>query len=156
VPKETMTRRAADNPYLHRDFHAALNLGLRYLRERFGLEAVRQYLREFTRSYYRPLQARLQAGELAALAEHVRQIYLVEEAEADIALADDELVVRIPACPAVRHIRSRGQEPDEAFVETTRVVNEALCEGSPFAAELVSYDPATGASVQRFYRRAEA
>jgi hypothetical protein len=151
-----MTRRAADNPYLHRDFHAALNLGLRYLRERFGMEAVRAYLREFTRSYYTPLQARLRAGDLAMLAEHVRQIYAVEEAAVDVALTADELVVRVPVCPAVRHIRSLGQEPDEAFVETTRVVNEALCEGSPFAAELVSYDPATGASVQRFYRRAEA
>ena len=149
-----MHRQAADNPYLHRDFHAALNLGIRYLREQFGMEAVREYLWSFATSYYAPLRERLGAGDLAALADHVRQVYAVEEAEVEIQQDADTLTVRVPVCPAVRHIRSLGQEPDEAFVETTRTVNEALCAGTPFVAELVSYDPATGASVQRFGRRA--
>ncbi len=145
-----MHRRAADNPYLHRDFHAALNCGIRYLREQFGVEAVREYLWSFATSYYAPLREQLQAGDLAALAEHFRRIYAVEEAEADIQQDADSLTIRVPSCPAVRHIRSLGQEPDAAFVETTRTVNEALCADTPFAAELVTYDPTTGASVQRF------
>lgn len=149
----TMHRQAADNPYLHRDFHAALNFGIRYLREQFGMEAVREYLRSFAASYYTPLRERLRAGDLTALADHIRQVYAVEEAQVEISQSPDELVVRVPLCPAVRHILSMGQEPDEAFVETTRTVNEALCAGTPFVAELVSYDPATGASVQRFVRR---
>lgn len=148
-----MHRRAADNPYLHRDFHAALNCGIRYLREQFGMEAVREYLRSFATSYYAPLRERLQEGSLTALAEHFRRIYAVEEAEIELQQDADSLTLRVPVCPAVRHIRSLGQEPDAAFVETTRTVNEALCAGTPFVAELMSYDPATGASVQRFVRR---
>jgi len=149
----TMHRQAADNPYLHRDFHAALNLGIRYLREQFGMEAVREYLRSFATSYYAPLREQLRAGDLTALADHIRQVYAVEEAEVEISQGPDELTIRVPFCPAVRHIRGLGQEPDEAFVETTRTVNEALCAGTPFAAALVSYDPATGASVQHVARR---
>ena len=41
------------------------------------------------------------------------------------------------------------------FVETTRTVNEAICEGTPFAFELVEYDEQTGKSIQRFYRRSK-
>ncbi len=149
----TMHRQAADNPYLHRDFHAALNFGIRYLREQFGMEAVRDYLRAFATRYYAPLRERLRAGDLAALADHIRQTYAAEEAEVALTQSPDELLVRVPVCPAVRHIRRLGQEPDTAFAETTRTVNEALCADTPFAAELVSYDPATGASVQRFVRR---
>ncbi len=154
MPKLVMQRQAADNAYLHRDFHAALNLGIRHLREQFGTGAVRDYVREFARAYHAPLRQRLQAGDLAALAEHIRHIHAVEGADVEIELSADVLVVRVPFCPAVRHIRQLGQEPDAAFAETTRSLNEGLCEGTPFAAELLRYDPATGASVQRFARRA--
>ena len=153
MPRQSMTRHAADNVYLHRDFHAALNLGIRYLRERFGPDAVTDFVRAFARSYYAPLRERLQAGDLGDLAEHLRRIYAAEEAEAQIECTEDELLVRVPACPAVTQIRSLGQEPDVAFVETTRTLNEALCADSPFAAELLGYDPETGAGTQRFYRR---
>jgi hypothetical protein len=151
-----MTQHAGDSPYLHRDFHAALNLGIRYLRTEFGMEAVRAYLRDFTHSFYTPLREKLQGGDLAVLAEHLRRIYATEGAEFHLHLAEDELLLEVPRCPAVSHIRSLGQEPDEAFVETTRTVNEALCEGTPFQAELLGYDPLTGAGRQRFYRRATA
>jgi len=50
-------------------------------------------------------------------------------------------------------MRSRGEDVSPLFVETTRTVNEALCDGTPFAAELLAYDPATGRSIQRFRRR---
>jgi hypothetical protein len=148
-----MQRQAADNAYLHRDFHAALNLGLRYLREHFGPEAVRDYVREFARTYHAPLRDRLMGGDLAALAEHIRHIHATEGADVEIELSADGLVVRVPFCPALRHIRLLGQEPDETFIETTRSLNEGLCEGTPFAAELLHYNPDTGASVQRFVRR---
>ena len=40
MPKEKMRRKAADNPYLHKDFHGALSCGMEYLHARFGAEAV--------------------------------------------------------------------------------------------------------------------
>ena len=53
-------------------------------------------------------------------------------------------------------MREKGYPVAELFVETTRTVNEALCEGTPFAAELVQYDDANGHSIQRFYRRKQS
>lgn len=40
MPVLKMERKAADNTYLHRDFHNILNLGLDDLRDRFGVRAV--------------------------------------------------------------------------------------------------------------------
>jgi len=65
----------------------------------------------------------------------------------------DSLWIRVTACPAVTHLRERGYPVARLFRETTRTVNEAICEGTPYAAELIEYDEATGRSVQRFFRR---
>ena len=153
MPKEVMTRKAADNPYLHKDFHGALSTGIEYLHTRFGEQAVRDYLRQFAQAYYKPLTEALKARGLAALQEHLERVYKVEGASVRMRLSEDELVLEVPACPAVTHMREHGYPVARLFVETTRTVNEELCRGTPFAAELVEYDEPTGRSVQRFYRR---
>jgi len=156
MPKETMRRKAADNPYLHKDFHGALSCGIEYLHEHFGEDAVRQYLRNFATTFYAPLRKSVCKRGLPALQEHFATLYRCEEAEATIELSSDELLVRVTNCPAVQHMRSHDYPVARLFHETTSTVNEALCEGTPFAAELVEYDPETGRSIQRFYKRAEA
>ena len=75
MAKEIMDRRASDNVYLHRDFHGALSTGIDYLHERFGEEAVREYLRRFTRSYYAPLRERVKEEGLTALKRHFERLY---------------------------------------------------------------------------------
>ena len=44
-----MDRRAADNKYLHRDFHISNDLGAAYIAEKYGPEGVDEYLRTFDR-----------------------------------------------------------------------------------------------------------
>ena len=153
MPREVMRRQAADNAYLHKDFHGALSCGLDYLESHYGAEAVREYLRDFVRAYYAPLRDALRRDGLPALRQHFEHLYRVEGGEVEFALSADELVIRVAACPAVTHMRRQGYPVARSFLETTRTVNEALCEDSPFAAELVAYAPETGRSVQRFYRR---
>jgi hypothetical protein len=153
MPKLVMDRRAADNPYLHKDFHGALNCGIVYLRRHFGDDAVREWLRGFARRWHAPLRQRLMAEGLGALREHFEALYCVEGASVHCEQTPDELVLHVDACPAVTHIRALGGEVSPLFVETVRTVNEALCEGTPYAAELLSYEPRTGRSVQRFRRR---
>jgi len=150
-----MVRKASDNKYLHRHFHNLMNLGLEYLREHYGEEAVREYLRQFACAFYAPLKQRLIQCGLGELAEHFRKIYEAEEAAKDIALeyTPDELVVQIRRCPAIMQLRRTGEVPSPMFFETTLTVNRALCEGTPYAFELVYYDDAEGASTQRFYRK---
>ena len=153
MSKETVTRKASDNPYLHKDFHGALSTGIEYLHQCYGEQAVRNYLRQFARSFYKPLTEDVKKRGLAALKEHFERTYRTEGAEAAFRLSEDELVIGVPRCPAVTHMREHGYKVARLFVETTRTVNEAICEGTPFAAELAEYDEQTGGCVQRFFRR---
>ena len=153
MPKEVMERRASDNKYLHKDFHGALSAGIAYLQKSYGDEAVREYLRQFTRSFHGPLIDEVRRDGLPALERHFRRLYENEGGDVEIALSEDELVVCVKACPAVTHMRREGYAVAELFWETTRTVNEALVEGTPFGAELLEYDEETGRSVQRFCRR---
>ena len=153
MTKMTITRKASDNLYLHKDFHGALNLALEYLRKRFGNDSVRGYLRQCAKSFHAPLIRNLRRQGLFALKEHFKKIYAVEGVPARIHCSKDELRLETDFCPAVKHIRKIGMTVSPLFNETERTVHEAICENTPFAFELVSYDKNTGRSVQRFYRR---
>jgi hypothetical protein len=153
MAKEAITRRASDNRYLHKDFHGALSVALEYLERHYGEQAVRDYLRQFARSYYAPLTEDLARRGLVALEEHFAGLYRMEGAEPRISRTDDDLYIEIDACPAVAHMRRRGYPVARLFYETTKTVNEAICEGTPFAAELLDYDDETGRSTQHFFRR---
>ncbi len=150
-----MQREASDNEYLHRDFHGALSSALIYLEERFGPDAVREYLREFARAYYAPLREELAARGLPAVADRLRRVYEAEGGEVRLELSDDELLVEVAACPAVAHMRANDYAVSPMWHETIRTVNEAICEGSPWRFELLEYRDATGASRGRFSRAEE-
>ncbi len=153
MPTLVMHRRAADNPYLHKDFHSALNGGIVYVHQHFGEAAVRDYLRQFVRHWHAPLRRRLATEGLGALRQYFETLYATEGAAVRFEQTTDELVLRVDACPAVMHLRARGEAVSPLFSETTRTVNEALCEDTDYRAELVAYDPQTGRSIQRFRRR---
>ena len=152
---ERMVRNASDNKYLHRDFHNILNLGIEYLRVNYGEESVKEYLRQFTNAFYAPLKERIASEGLGAVKEHFSGIYEAEEALDVISFEGgmDELTIHVARCPAVSHMRASGVEASPAFAETTRVIGEALCEGTPYVYELISYNDADGASAQRFRRK---
>ena len=151
MPKEIMRRKAADNPYLHKDFHGALNKGIEYLHRHYGADSVRRYLRQFAAAFYRLLTEDLKKRGLVALEEYFKKVYQVEGGKARFDLFEDELKITVDACPAVTHLRKNGYLAAELFFETTRTVNETICDGTPFAAELLDYNQETGSGVQRFY-----
>jgi hypothetical protein len=153
MPKQVLESRAADHPPLHRDFHAALSTALTYLEQHEGEEAVCDFLRRFVRGYYAPLREALRERGLTALQEFFAAVYAQEEGEAEIIAGPDTLVIRVWSCPAVRHMREHSYPVARLWAETTRSVNEALCEDTPYLAEFLAYDPDTGASLQLFRRR---
>jgi len=153
MAKEIMRRKASDNVYLHKDFHGALSNGIQFIHEKYGAEAVREYLRQFVAAFYAPLKSEIKRRGLAALKDHFEKMYRTEGGVIHLTCSADELRLEVEACPAVTHMRQHGYKIAELFYETTKTVNEALCAGTPFAAELIRYDEADGHSIQRFYRR---
>ena len=153
MPKKYIKRSASDNEYLHKDFHGALSAGIEYLHRNYGEQAVREYLREFAKSFYAPLRGALKQCGLAALRDHFEKLYRTEGGKIQITFSEDEMIMNVDSCPAVMHMREHQYPVAELFCETTKTVNEAICEGSDFSGELLEYDSQTGRSVQRFYRR---
>lgn len=154
MPKEIMTRKASDNEYLHKDFHLGMNRGIDYLHKKYGEQAVREYLRRFAKNFYAPLTESLRSRGLVALKEHFEHIYKVERSNADIVLnGDEELIITVEVCPAVEHINKNNAKVADLFYETTKTVNETICEGTPYSFELINYNSETGGGTQRFYRR---
>jgi hypothetical protein len=153
MPTEIMRRTATENVYHHPDFHGALSCGLEYLQDHYGPESVKDYLRDFVTAFYAPLKKELQTRGLEALREHFTKLYNDEGGDARITLNADVLLIEVAACPAVMHMRRKNYPVARMWSETTRTVNEVLCDGTAYAADLVSYDEATGRSVQRFFRR---
>ncbi len=150
---ETVRRHAADNAYLHKDFHGALSTGIAYLEERYGEEAVRGYLRQFARAFYAGLTQAIVERGLIALREHLERIYALEGGQISITCSEDELLLNVEACPAVTHMRGHGYAVAPLFYETSRTVYAAICEGTPFALEWLAYDEESGQSAARFFRR---
>ncbi len=153
MAKEVLQRHAGDNVYLHKDFHGALSCGITYIEQQYGPDAVRAYLRQFARAFYAPLTAALRERGLVALEEHFARIYTLEGSTVRFARSADELLMDVEVCPAVAHMRAHGYPVARMWRESTATVNDAICEGTPFAAELVFYDEETGRQRVRFYRR---
>ncbi len=152
--REQLVIRASDHEYYHPEFHLSMNILLDYLLDRYGEDGVTAYLRRFAEAYHKPLAETLKRGDLGPLEDYFEGIFGKERQEIEVERNANELVIRVPACPGMRHIRARGSEPSECWVETYKTVYSALCEGTPFFYELVSYDPRTGAGTHRFSRRA--
>ena len=152
MTRRRITRKASDNRYLHQDFHGALSNAIEYLHRRYGPDAVREYLRQFTRNFYAPLRQSIRSRGLVALKNHYENVYRSEGETIHINLADDMLTIEVDRSPAVMHMREHGYAVAELFHETVRTVNEALCENTPYDSELRNYDPKTGACTMLFRR----
>ena len=147
-----MDRKASDNEYFHRDFHSSMNMGIHYVGENYGLEAVREYLTQYTNNVYKTVMADMQVRGLAALEEKIRDTYEKEKAPEVLKteLTADALYVTVTECPAVKHLHSTGRDVSPWYRYTTEVVMEVLAASAGFTFVMDSYDEATGAASYHF------
>jgi hypothetical protein len=148
-----MIRKAADNKYLHKDFHNIMNIGLNYVEKKYGAEAVKEYLRQFALAYYIPLKKRMQKNGLYGIETHIRDIYEKEEWTNHIFFrrSENRLMVKIDKCPAVFHIKKSGGRVSRLYRETTKTIYDAICEDTPVDFELMNYDDNDGKAELVFY-----
>ena len=153
MAKLTLRITPEDNLYLPLEFHGELSGQLDYIEEKYGPDAVREYLRDFARCFYRPVREQLQERGLIALRERFEEVYRHEGAHFSIDFCDDEMTVEVEACPGVTFMRKNSLVVARLWNETYKTTYETICEGVPFAVELLEYDEETGHSVMRFWRQ---
>ena len=153
---EIMDRKASENEYFHRDFHSGMNLGMQYLGEKYGVEAIRSYLTRYTNNVLHGTMQDMKDRGLKALQEKIIDTYVKEKAEDALTtqLSEDEmsLQVEVKYCPAVRHLKATGRTISEWYRYSTEIVMETLANFAGFAFQMDSYDDETGAAAYHFYK----
>lgn len=146
-------RRAADNKYLHKDFHISMNMLMEYIAGQYGEAALTEYLGRFAAAYHSPLKKGLVEKGLPEMEKYLREIYKKEEWPVSIESGAGKLVVIQDACPGISHIRKKGGKPVRQYIETYTTVYKTICEGTPYEYSMEAFDPDTGACRQVFRRR---
>ena len=147
-----MDRKASENEYFHKDFHSSMNMGIAYLGDQYGIEAVEEYLTRYTNNVYRTAIAAIQKDGLAALEAMITETYAKEKAPQALqtVLSGDSLQVTVRFCPAVKHLHETGREVSKWYRYTTESVMAALANATGLSFTMDRYDEATGAAAYTF------
>lgn len=147
-----MKRRAADNTYLHKDFHQSMNILLIYILEHYGKGKLIEYLSAYARSYHKPLHDKLKGGDLRAMYDYLNEVYEKEKWPVRIEFdkIKREIMFQQDACPGMTQIKLMDAEPCAFYHETYNTVYKTICDGTPFKYHLISFDIETGACKQIF------
>lgn len=128
--------------YLHRDFHLLGDNALRYCADKFGEDAVVEFMKDYTEAFYSPQIAEFKKEGLSALKTWIEKIYEVEEASEVLhcELEEDRLTVTIDYCPVIKYMRELNQQPSPYYIEETRTHYATIAEASGFGFELEYYN----------------
>ena len=130
MEKLFIDRKASDNKYLHRSFHTSADVGIAYVAEKFGEEAVFEYLVQYAESFYKLLAEQVNKEGLKALEKDFINVYEKEEWTEYLhtVLTEDCLKVTVDKCPAVTYMKSVGHVPSKWYKETTYTTYKVLAD----------------------------
>lgn len=151
---EITDMKSEDNKYLHRDFHLLGDLALTYCGEKFGDNGVIQFLRSYTKAYYKPVIEKIRENGLIAIKEWVEGIYEVEEASELLHtdLKENMLTVTIDKSPVIEYMHSLSQQPGKYYIEETRTLYSAIADECDMSFYLDYYED-DGKTKFRFIQR---
>lgn len=139
--------KSGDNKYLHRDFHLSGDLALKYCGDKFGRDAVIEFLDGYAKFFYAPVIEKIKAEGLSAVEGWIKGVYEVEEASDYIhtSLTDTSLTVTVDKSPVIEYMHSLNQKPSEYYVEETRTLYAVIARecGYSFSLEYYNEDGGT-------------
>lgn len=149
---ETLEVKSSEREYFHPDFHSSMNMGIHYVGENYGLDAVKEYLTKYTLNVYNKDITAIKGKGLSVIADRIVDTYTKEKALDALEISSDEnsINVNIKYCPAVKHLKATGRDVSPWYRYTTEVVMGVLAEKAGAAFEMVSYDEETGAAKYKF------
>jgi predicted ArsR family transcriptional regulator len=120
---------------VHMDFHGAVNTTIDFIVERYGVEAMHEIFKKVGRDVYVDIRGHLMAGDALELVKHWRHFFTRENADFDIAVGEQEIVLTVRHCPAWHHVRKIAPAVSPFFCDQTTVTNRAMADGTPFSVE---------------------
>ena len=117
---------------VHRDFHASVLDGVNYLIDNFGEGAAKKVLRRTATEVYRTMHEGLQRGDKTELLEWWRYYLDREGGKYRLEETSEGAILTVESCPAQTHLAKRGISGGKRTCWATKVLNDALCEDSPY------------------------
>ncbi|MFZ5676548.1 MAG: hypothetical protein ACOZAM_26610 [Pseudomonadota bacterium] len=117
---------------VHLDFHGATNTTIDFIIAHFGVAAMDEIFAKVGRDVYAGIRNDLSAGDTGQLIAHWRHFFERENADYDIAVTDDGIVLTVRRCTAWHHVQALTGSVSPHFCDQTSRVNEAMAEGTPF------------------------
>ena len=137
--KLVLERRAYDNKYLHRDFHASIDNAVAYVGDNYGEDAVKEYLDSYVNIRFRPDMT------LSDLQNYFKEIYEAEEAADRLTAELDghSLKVSVSSCPGLDYLNAHGGA-SKWYKMTTVYMYASLARRLGLRFTLHEYDEKTG------------
>ena len=117
---------------VHRDFHASVLDGVNYLLDHFGEESARRVLGRTAKEVYRTMHEGLRHGDRTELLEWWRYYLDREGGKYRLEETPEGAILTVENCPVQTHLAKRGISGGKRTCWATKVLNEALCEDSPY------------------------
>ena len=124
--------RYASGGELHRDFHASILDGANYVRDNYGDAALQEVLFNTGTKVYRTMHEKLVAGDPSELIAWWRYYLDREGSDYTLEEAADGATLTVRDCAALKHLENRKIPNGKGLCTATRLLNEALCTGSPY------------------------
>ncbi len=130
MEKLFIDRKAADNKYLHRDFHVTADNGITYVGENYGDDAVIEFLTQYAKSFYSLLVKEFEIKGLKAIEQNFVSVYEKEEWTEYLHtyFTENELKITVDKCPAVTYMKSIGHTPSKWYKQTTYTTYKVLAD----------------------------
>lgn len=147
-----MEMRYREGGNVHLDFHGATNTTINFIIEHFGVAAMDEIFAKVGAEVYASIRRDLGAGDARQLVAHWRHFFERENADYDIAVSADEIVLTVRRCTAWHHVQALTGSVSPHFCDQTSRVNDAMADGTPFRIDTEITGP--GACRQVIRRRA--
>lgn len=125
--------RYEEDANVHLDFHGATNTTIDFIVRKFGVEALHEIFYRVGRDVYRDLREHLAAGDAEELVRHWRHFFDREDAEYDISVQGNDIVLTVRRCTAWHHVAKIAPSVSPHFCDQTIKTNEAIAAGTPFS-----------------------
>jgi hypothetical protein len=118
---------------VHLDFHGATNTTIEFIIAHYGVAAMDAIFAKVGEEVYASIRQDLLAGDPGQLVRHWRHFFDREDADYDIAIGPDDIVLTVRRCTAWHHVRALTGTVSPHFCDQTIRTNAAMAQGSPFA-----------------------
>lgn len=113
----------------HKDFHIILNDLIKIVRNNFGDEFLKNFLKNRAKYIYKPLIKRIKNNGFIELNNHLKKIFTAEGGKFDLEYTDNRIDFKVCKCPALDHLSKNNIQIDNDFcLCSTSIINKAIAE----------------------------